>query len=109
MPIKSKCVRGVAAIPMESLVVRTTQEGAGNTFNSAGGAYRNGVARPFEIKIWVAEIYLEMREINPNVSIRAVSLAASVGNFFATKVISKVKSGALFNPCCLQVRYCEIG
>ncbi len=108
-PIKNTCVRGVAAIPMESLVVRTTQEGAGNTFNSAGGAYRNGVARLFENKIWVAEIYLEMREINPNVSIRAVSLAASVGKFFATKVVSEVESGALINPCCLQVRYCEIG
>ncbi len=66
-------MRGVAAIPMESLVVPTSQEGAGYTFNSAGGAYRLGVARPFEDKIRVAEIYLEMREINPDVLTMAVS------------------------------------
>ncbi len=75
-------------IPMESLVVCTSQKGAGNTFNSVGDAYRNRVARPFEDKIRVAEIYLEMREINPDVSIRAVSLAASVGKYFATKVLT---------------------
>ncbi len=74
MPIKSMCMRGVAAIPVESSVVRTSQEGAGNTFNSAGGAYRHGVARPFEDKkIRVAEIYLEMREIDPDVLTMAVS------------------------------------
>jgi hypothetical protein len=101
-------MRGVAAIPMESLVVRTSQEGAGYTFNSAGGAYCHGVARPFKDKIQVAEIYLEMREIDPDVSIRAVSLAASVGKNFATKVVSEVKSGALINPH-LQVRYCARG
>ncbi len=84
--------------------MRTSQEGAGYTFNSAGGAYRYGVARPFEDKIRVAEIYLEMREINPNVSTRAVSLAASVGKKIATKVISEVESGALIDPR-LQVRY----
>jgi hypothetical protein len=33
-----------------------------------------------------------------------LSLAANVGKKFATKVVSKVKSGALINPC-LQVRY----
>ncbi len=97
-------MRGVAATPMESLVVHTSQEGAGYTFNSAGGAYRRGVARPFEDKIRVAEIYLEMREIDPDVSTRAVSLAASVGKKFATKVVSEVESGALINPH-LQVRY----
>ncbi len=43
-------------IPMESSVVRTSQEGAGYTFNSAGGAYHNGVARPFKDKIRVDEI-----------------------------------------------------
>ena len=46
---------------METLVVRTSLGGVGYTFNSVGGAYRDGVARPFEDKIWVAEIYLEMR------------------------------------------------
>jgi hypothetical protein len=66
-------MRGVAAIPIESSVVRTSQEGAGFTFNSAGGAYHHGVARPFEDKIQVAEIYLEMREIDPDVSTMAVS------------------------------------
>jgi hypothetical protein len=76
---------------MESSVERTSQEGAGYTFNSAGGAYRHGVARPFKDKIRVAEIYLEMREIDPDVSIRAASLAASVGKKFATKVVSEVK------------------
>ncbi len=75
-----------------------------DTFNSAGGAYCHGVARPFEDKIWVAEIYLEMREINPDVLIRAVSFAASVGKNFSTKVVSEVDSGALIDPC-LQVRY----
>jgi hypothetical protein len=37
--------------PMESSVVRTSQEGVGYTFNYVGGAYRDrdGVARPFEI------------------------------------------------------------
>ncbi len=100
------CVQGVAAIPRESLVVRTSQEGAGYTFNSAGGAYRNRVARPFEDKIWVAEIYLEMREIDPDVSIRAVSLAASVGKCFATKVVSKVKSGALIKRGCTRPQQC---
>ncbi len=108
MPIKSTCVQGVAAIPIESSVVRTSQEGAGYTFNSAGGAYCHGVARPFEDNIRVAEIYLEMREINPNVLIRAVSLAASVGKKIATKVVSKVKGGALIDPR-LQVRYCAQG
>jgi hypothetical protein len=101
-------MQGVAAIPMESSVVRTSQEGAGYTFNSAGGAYCHGVARPFEDKIWVAEIYLETKEIDPNVLIRAVSLAASVGKNFAMKVVSKVESGALINPH-LQVRYCARG
>ncbi len=101
-------MQGVAAIPMESLVVGTSQEGARYTFNSAGGAYHHGVARPFEDKIQVAEIYLEMREINPNVLTRAVSLAASVGGKFATKVVSKVESSALIDPC-LQVRYCARG
>ncbi len=67
------CVRGVAAIPMDSSGVHTSQEGAGYAFNSAGGAYRHGVARPFEDKIRVAEIYLEMREIDPNVSTMAGS------------------------------------
>jgi len=33
---------------MESSVVCTSLGGAGYTFNSAGGAYRDGVARPFE-------------------------------------------------------------
>ncbi len=88
--------------------MRTSQEGAGYIFNSAGGAYHHGVARPFEDKIQVAEIYLEMREIDPDVSIRAVSLAASVGKNFAMKVVSEVKSGALINPH-LQVRYCTRG
>ncbi len=95
-------------IPMESLVVCTSQEGAGYTFNSAGGAYRHGVARPFEDKIRVAEIYLEMRGIDPDVLITAVSLAASVGKKNATNVVSKVESGALIDPC-LQVRYCARG
>jgi len=90
--------------PMESSVVRTSQEGASYTFNSAGGAYRDGVARPFEDKIRVAEIYLEMREIDPNVSIRALSRAARVGKNVVTKVISEVKSGALIDPL-LQVVY----
>ena len=94
--------------PMESSVVRTSHEGAGYTFNSAGGAYPNGVARPFKDKIRVAEIYLEMREINPNVSIRALSRAARVGKTFVTKVICEVKSGALINPL-LQVIYCAQG
>jgi hypothetical protein len=66
-------MRGVAAIPMESSVVHTSQEGEGYTFNSAGGLYCHGVARLFEDKIRVAEIYLEMREIDPNVSTMAVS------------------------------------
>ena len=51
---------------MESWVVLTSQEGAGYTFNSAGGAYRDGKAFPFEDNIWVSEIYLEMREIDPD-------------------------------------------
>ncbi len=84
--------------------MRTSQEGAGYTFNSAGGAYHHGVARLFEDKIRVAEIYREMREIDPDVSTRAVSLAASVGKKIATKVVSKVESGALIDPR-LQVRY----
>ncbi len=88
--------------------MRTSQEGAGYTFNSAEGAYRHGVARPFEDNIRVAEIYLEMREIDPDVLIRAVSLAASVGKKFATKVVSEVESGALIDPR-LQVRYCTQG
>ena len=33
---------------MESLVVRTSLGGAGYTFNSVGGTYRDGVARPLE-------------------------------------------------------------
>ncbi len=40
--------------------------------------------------------------------IRAVSLAASAGKKYAMKVVSKVKSGALIDPC-LQVRYCARG
>ena len=88
--------------------MRTSQEGAGYTFNSAGGAYRDGIARPLEDKIRVAEIYLEMREIDPNVSIRALSRAGSVGKTFVTKVISEVKSGALIDPH-LQVGYCAWG
>jgi len=56
-----------------------------------GGAYRDGVARTFEDKIRVAEIYLEMREINPNMLIRALSRAARVGKTFVTKVISRSK------------------
>ena len=69
-----------------------------------GGAYRDGVARTIEDKIWVAEIYLEMRDINPNMLIRALSRAARVGKTFVTKVISEVESGALINPR-LQVIY----
>ncbi len=88
--------------------MRTSQEGAGYTFNSAGGAYCHGVARLFKDKIRVAEIYLEMREINPDVLIRAVSLAASVSKNFAMKVVSKVKSDALIDRH-LQVRYCARG
>jgi len=90
--------------PMESSVVCISQEGAGYTLNSVGGAYRDGVARTFEDMIRVAEIYLEMREINPNVSIRALSRAARVGKTFVTKVISEVESGALIDPR-LQVKY----
>jgi hypothetical protein len=67
---------------MESMVVRASQEGAGYTFNSVGGTYHSGVARSFEDKIRVAEIYLEMKEIDPDVSISAVSLAASVSRKF---------------------------
>ena len=89
---------------MESSVVRTSHEGAGYTFNSAGGTYPNGVARPFKDKIRVAEIYLEMREIDPNVSIRALSCATRVGKIFVTTVIGKVESGALIDPH-LQVGY----
>ena len=95
--------------PMESSVVRTSQEGASYTFNSVGGAYCDGVARPFEDKIRVAEIYLEMREIDPNVSIRALSRRAGrVGKTFVTKVISEVESGALIDPR-LQVVYRDRG
>jgi hypothetical protein len=49
-----------------------------------------------------------MREIDPNVSIRALSRAARVGKDFFMKVISEVKSGALIDPP-LQVRYCARG
>ena len=89
---------------MESMVVRASQEGAGYTFNSVGGAYRNGVARSFEDKIRVAEIYLEMKEIDPDVSISAVSLAASVSRKFIKKVVGEVESGSLVDPR-LQVNY----
>ena len=88
--------------------MRTSQEGTGYTFNSVGGAYCDGLARTFEDKIRVAAIYLEMREINPNVLIRALSRAARVGKTFVTKVICEVKSGALINPR-LQVIYCAQG
>ena len=88
--------------------MRTSQEGAGYTFNSVGGAYCDGLARTFEDKIRVAAIYLEMREINPNVLIRALSRAARVGKTFVTKVISEVESGALIDPR-LQVGYCAWG
>ena len=54
-------------------MVRTSQEGAGYSFNSVGGAYLYGIARLFEDKIRVAEVYLEMREIDPDTSIRALS------------------------------------
>ena len=81
------------------------QEGAGYTFNSAGGAYCDGIARPFEVKIWVAVICLEMREINPVLSVRALTHAAT---YFATKVVREIKCGALINPC-LQERYCARG
>ena len=49
-----------------------------------------------------------MREIDPNVSIRALSRAGRVGKTFVTKVISEVKSGALIDPH-LQERYCAWG
>ena len=89
-------------------MVRTSQEGAGYSFNSVGGVYRDGIARPFEDKIRVAEVYLEMREINPDTSIRALSRAANVSQKFATKVIGEIESGALIDPR-LQERYCARG
>jgi len=82
------------------LGVRTFQMDAGYSFNSAGGAYLDGIARLFEDKIRVAEVYLEMREINPDTSIRALSRAANVSQKFATKVIGEIESGALIVLVC---------
>ncbi len=71
--------------------MRTSQEGAGYTFYSAGGAYRNGVARPFKDKIQVEQMWHILVQRLKNVALlgpgqnhshQAATAAAMVMNEF---------------------------
>ena len=71
---------------------------AGYTINVDGGRFRNGVARPLEDKVRVAEAYARLLEADSRISTRAVARAGKVSQTFAMKVIAEINAGYLVDP-----------
>jgi hypothetical protein len=71
---------------------------AGYTINANGGGFHNGVPRPLEDKVRVAEAYACLLESDPRTSTRAVARAGKVSRTFATKVIAEINASYLVDP-----------
>ena len=71
---------------------------SGYAYNTHGGFYENGKAKPLEEKARVAQKYIEMKEGNPRLSIRELAKEAKVSPSFAGKVVKEFESGRLIDP-----------
>jgi hypothetical protein len=79
-------------------IINQSQVHAGYTINADGGGFCNGVARPLEDKVRVAEAYAQLLDADPRTSTRAVARAGRVSRSFATKVIAEINAGYLVDP-----------
>lgn len=79
-------------------VICHSQANAGYSVNVHGGNFRNGIARPLEDKIRVAQVYADMMERDSTTSVNAVAKEAKVSRKFATKVIGEIHAGCLIDP-----------
>jgi len=79
-------------------VICRSQENAGYSVNVHGGNFRNGIARPLEDKIRVAQAYADMMGRDSTTSVNAVAKEAKVSRAFVSKVIGEVHSGLLIDP-----------
>ena len=74
---------------------------AGMQRNSNGGVFKNGAAKPFEKKVRVAQMWIDMNAAAPNnnqPSIRMLASSAMVSREFASKVVAELKEGHLVDP-----------
>jgi hypothetical protein len=79
-------------------IINQSQMHAGYTINADGGGFCNGVARPLEDKVRVAEVYAWLLKADPRTSTRATARAGRVSRSFATKVIAEINPDYLVDP-----------
>jgi hypothetical protein len=79
-------------------IINQSQVHAGYTINADGDGFCNGVARPLEDKVRVAEAYAPLLEADLRISTRAVARAGKVSKTFDTKVIAEINAGYLVDP-----------
>jgi hypothetical protein len=75
---------------------------AGIQRNYNGGVFKNGAAKPFEEKVRVAQMWIDMNAAAPDnnnqPSIRMLASSAMVSRTFASKVVAELKEGHLVDP-----------
>ncbi len=79
-------------------IINQSQVHAGYTINADRGGFCNGVARPLEDKVRVAEAYAWLLEADPRTSTRAVAKAGRVSQSFTMEAIAEIKAGYLVDP-----------
>jgi hypothetical protein len=74
---------------------------AGMQRNSNGGVFKNGATKPFEEKVRVAQMWIDMNAAashNNQPSIRMLASSAMVSRRFAGKVVAELKEEHLVDP-----------